>query len=115
MLLAATTHINQWLSVTGTPPFKGSRQEAPSLSTPKSMSLVCEATVVEACDVLSLRPPLLALQEASGVLAEVAELTSQNQALNKTFMALAGVRVCTGVFMCAPRGLLLPPGCPVFS
>lgn len=29
-------------------------------------------------------------EEASGVLAEVAELTSQNQALNKTFMALAG-------------------------
>lgn len=30
------------------------------------------------------------LQEASGVLGEVAELTAQNQALNKTFMALAG-------------------------
>lgn len=30
------------------------------------------------------------LQEASGVLAEVAELTMQNQALNKTFMGLAG-------------------------
>jgi hypothetical protein len=30
------------------------------------------------------------LQEASGVLAEVSELTGQNQALNKQFMALAG-------------------------
>jgi hypothetical protein len=30
-------------------------------------------------------------EEASGVLAEVAEITAQNQALNKTFMALAGV------------------------
>jgi hypothetical protein len=39
-----------------------------------------------------LRPtaPALPPQEASGVLAEVAELTSQNQSLNKTFMALAG-------------------------
>jgi hypothetical protein len=35
---------------------------------------------------------MLTLQEASGVLAEVAELTSQNQALNKTFMALAGAQ-----------------------
>jgi hypothetical protein len=32
------------------------------------------------------------LQEASGVLAEVSELTGQNQALNKQFMALAGER-----------------------
>lgn len=31
-------------------------------------------------------------EEASGVLAEVSEVTSQNQALNKTFMALAGER-----------------------
>lgn len=35
---------------------------------------------------------VLPLQEASGVLAEVAELTSQNQAFNKTFMALAGAQ-----------------------
>jgi hypothetical protein len=31
-------------------------------------------------------------EEASGVLAEVSELTGQNQALNKQFMALAGER-----------------------
>lgn len=29
-------------------------------------------------------------EEASGVLADVAEVTAQNQALNKTFLALAG-------------------------
>lgn len=35
--------------------------------------------------------PCCCIQEASGVLSEVAELTGQNQALNKQFMALAGV------------------------
>jgi hypothetical protein len=35
---------------------------------------------------------LVRLQEASGVLAEVSELTAQNQGLNKQFMALAGER-----------------------
>lgn len=54
--------------------------------------------------------PLPHLQEASGVLAEVAELTSQNQALNKTFMALAGEHVCACVCMCmrTPWSLVAP-------
>jgi hypothetical protein len=44
----------------------------------------------------------LPLQEASGVLAEVAELTSVNQGLNKTFMALAGAaaKLCSCVQGC---------------
>lgn len=59
---------------------------------------VCRRTVVVILRVVhparltrrALFWPLFWLQEASGVRAEVAELTSQNQALNKTFMALAG-------------------------
>lgn len=54
----------------------------------------------------------LPLQEASGVLAEVAELTSQNQGLNKTFMALAGATAQqrAGIYVCTAIACMLCAG-----
>ena len=54
------------------------------------------------------------LQEASGVLSEVAELTVQNQALNKTFMSLAGdvIPVLNDTYLCTTIMHMFVWSCP---